>query len=140
MTRRKTNAIILTTGALILVILLSFVLFDNTKQSSQAKITPVVSKPTSTNGKLTPKQRAQVVAIITANTNHYKKLWLEGQAALSKQNSSDFSTYTQTENPANDNSMNDAFKQADAIYPSNVGSYAIYGSNHIISLHGKGRI
>lgn len=87
-------------------------------------------------------QKAQVAAIITKNTNHFKQLWQDGQTALGttqyndsseasialndpNSNASKFGKYKQTENPANDNSMTDAFKQADELYTNNVSDESL---------------
>ena len=94
-------------------------------------------KPTQPPTSLSTAQKVQVTAIITANTNHFKKLWSDGKLALGttqyansyeglaaiddpSSSASKFSQYKQTENPANDNTMNDAFTQADKYYPDSV--------------------
>jgi energy-coupling factor transporter transmembrane protein EcfT len=90
---------------------------------------------------LSVSEKTQVVAVITANTNHFKQLWNDGLAALGttqydaydgldalndpNSNAYKFSQYQQKENPANDNSMNDALTQADKFYPSNVSDDAL---------------
>lgn len=123
-----------------------------TSNTTKTKPTPTNKpKPTPTNKpKPTPTaipslsvyQKTQIVTIITANTNHFKQLWSDGQTALGttqyadayagldaindpSSNASKFSQYKQTENPANDNSMNTALQQADKYYPSNVSDDAL---------------
>lgn len=107
----------------------------NNKKPTQVPVAKATSTP-EPSVTLTPEQKAQVVAIITKNTDHFKQLWQDGKNALGTtqyananeglvalndptSNASKFSEYKQKENPANDNSMNDALQQADKYYPSN---------------------
>jgi hypothetical protein len=116
---------------------------DEQTIDTSAKNALTTPAPTTTSipqpSQLAADQKINILSIASANTDHYKKLWQDGLDALGatqypnanagltaledpNSSASKFSRYQQSENPANDNSINTEFQKADANYKDTAAS------------------
>ncbi len=117
---RKTKILrgVISSILIVVIIVVAIVLISKPAQKVQQPTASNSNQPTQLTKitALTAEQKKQIVAILTANTDHFKQLWQDGKEALAKTQTPAFTQFKQTKNPANDNSFIEAMNQADVYY------------------------
>ncbi len=145
MKKRIKKWVIIISGIVFLAVFIIALVDGSPSQQGQTKSPVKRTIPTDIpqTGTLKADQKLKVIAILTVNVDHYKKLWQDGKDALGTTQydfksdaiaalndpttpAAKFSAYKKSENPVNDNSMVDAMNKADAFYPSNVSDQPLH--------------